>query len=233
MLTINRIKDLLNNHSVSYSNVIFWLENPKMIIDLVNKGNGTIKKEWRDAVISKDGFLVFKEGWVFVNCPEEKEYSIEELMEDRMGIKNIPHFKKYFNRYVRTWYSIFMTGYKEEGKEVEEEDSKIFDWYPIDINIFLWISGLSNKEYNVDKIVEDCIMGKEIVLENYRTRKEEVDSEILKEIVSLMPGKVIEYKNGKTNLINMFVGEYLKRLKDKNVDKAMLLTGIKTFIEQC
>ena len=55
----------------------------------------------------------------------------------------------------------------------------------------------------------------------------------MNEIVSLFPGKVDEYKKGKTNLLNMFLGEYLKRLKDKNVDKAMLLTDIKNFIEQC
>ena len=232
MLNINRIKDLLNNHSVSYSNVIFWLENPKFIIDMVNKENGTLKKIWRDAVV-KDGIVIFKEGWAFKNYPDNKEYSIEELMEDRMGIKNVPHFKKYFDRYVRTWYSFFMKGYRKEGEEIEEEDSKIFDWYPIDINTFLWISGLSNKEFNIDMLVEDCVMGKEIILENYKTKKEEVNTDIMKEIVSLFPVKVDEYKKGKTNLINMFLGEYLKRLKDKNVDKAMLLTGIKNFIEQC
>ena len=156
-------------------------------------------------------------------------------MEERMGIKNIPYFKNYFDRHVRVWHSFYQDGNRDEKGRTEfsGDYAKSLNYYPIDINTFLLISGLSNKEYNIDMIIDDCIMGKEIVLEKYKTKKEEVDIEILKEIVSLFPKKANEYRKGKTNLINMFLGEYLKRLKDKNVDKAMLLTGIKNFIEQC
>ena len=226
-INIDNIKNNLNNRSVSYSNIIFWLENPELINRLINIENSIIKKEWREATKTTNA------GWVFISYSVDKIYSTEEMLEHNMGIKNIPYFKKYFDRYVRAWYSFFMEGYREEGKEIEEENAKIFDWYPIDINMFIWISGLSNKEYNIDLMIQDCIKEKEIILENYRIKKEGVDIEIMNEIVSLFPGKVDEYKKGKTNLLNMFLGEYLKRLKDKNVDKAMLLTDIKNFIEQC
>ena len=226
-INLSYIKASLNNRTVSYSNIIFWLENPELISDLINKENGVIKKEWREATKTTNA------GLVFVNYPEEKIYSIEKMLEYNMGVKNIPYFKNYFDRYVRTWYSFFKKGYRGEDNENEEgENSKWFDYYPVDINVFIWISGLSNKDYNIDMIVEDCMKNVKIDLEKYKIKKEEIDSEILKEIISLFPGKVDEYKKGKTNLINLFLGEYLKRLKDKNVDKAMLLTGIKTFIEQ-
>ena len=251
-ISINKIKKGLVNSEVSYANIIRWLERPDVIVKLEKISKGTVKLIWDEGTRNSEGVVIINEGWKYKCYPEEREYTIEYLMKDKMGIENIPYFINYFNRYVRTWYSFFMQGYKKkyedleewEIKEVgsksewekksaaeEEEESKIFDWYPIDIKTFLWISGLSNKEYNIDMLVDDCVCGKEIVLEKYKTKKEEADSEILKEIISLFPGKVDEYKKGKTNLINMFLGEYLKRLKDKNVDKTMLLTGIKNFIE--
>lgn len=231
MLTIDRIKHTLNNHTISYSNIIFWLENVYLINHLVNVENGVLKKEWRDAVI-KDGVKILNEGWFFVNTPDDKNYTIEELLKDRMGIQNIPYFEKYFNRYVRTWYSFFMEGYREEDDKATEEKSEIFNWYPIDVNLFLWISSLSNKDYNIDLLVNDLVMGKDVKIDSYILKKQNLDETIMAEVIAALPGKVEEYKKGKTNLINLFLGEYLKRLKDKNIDKAILLTGIKNFIEQ-
>ena len=215
---------MLNNRTVSYSNIIFWLENSSLINKLLNIENGTLVKEWFE------GTKTINPGWVFRNIPEDKIYSTEELLEYNLGIKNIPYFKNYFDRYIRTWNSSFKKGYN--GELNEEEESEFFDLYPINVNTFMWISSLSNKDYNVDMLVHDCILGREIDLETYKTKKEAVDVNILTEIISLFPSKVEEYKKGKTNLINLFLGEYLKRLENKNVDKAMLLTGIKTFIEQ-
>lgn len=230
---INRVLKKINNYDVSYTNIIFWLENPTVIIKLVNIENGTIKKEWCEAKKNSDGVITINEGWRYKNYPEDKDYTIEYLMKDRMGIENIPYFINYFDRHVRVWHSYYQEGNRDENGRTEfsGEYAKSLNYYPIDIELFLEISKLSSKEYNIDMIVDDALVGKEIVFENYKTKKEEVDFEILKEIISLFPGKIDEYKKGKTNLINLFLGEYLKRLKDKNVDKAMLLTGIKNFIE--
>lgn len=58
-----------------------------------------------------------------------------------------------------------------------------------------------------------------------------LDVDILKEIYQIYPSKIEEYKNGKSNLINLFFGEYIKSLKDKNIDKNKLLTLIQTYID--
>jgi len=215
----------LNNYNKSYSNILFWLENPGEIIRIKKIEEGKLIKFW------DKGSDKINPGWCFKIEDYSSNLTIEELMKKEIGVENIPFFLKYFNRYVRPWYKKWCS--EANPPETVYFYSEVMDLFPVEIDFFITLSNISNANYNIDKIVEDALDRKEINFEDYKIKKSDLDLDILKEIVSLFPGKVDEYKKGKTNLINMFLGEYLKRLKDKNVDKAMLLTGIKNFIEQC
>ena len=60
------------------------------------------------------------------------------------------------------------------------------------------------------------------VAEIYKKKSTALDDKIVASIITDFPDKVAEYKAGKTNLINLFFGEYIKRLTDKSIDKGKL-----------
>ena len=71
-----------------------------------------------------------------------------------------------------------------------------------------------------------------LVADNFKLKASSLDLAIVNELLLAFPDKVIEYKAGKTNLINLFFGEYLKRLTDKNIDKGEIKSELTKYFNQ-
>ena len=132
-----------------------------------------------------------------------------------------------------------------------EEESRDFDkWYGRRVKPYCRANGLSVEEYPIsppllleiarhrDSSLDDvftyfehyCTAWKgHVTAEHVADVAAELaplrtglDGAILEAVLEALPGKLGEYRSGKTGLLNMFFGEYLKRLPDKNVDKNAL-----------
>ena len=114
------------------------------------------------------------------------------------------------------------------------------DDYPISPSLLLEISRLKNtdiegvityfehycKTYNGHVSIELV----ESVAESFMVKSSTLDPAIVAAIVAEFPTKLAEYKAGKTNLLNLFFGEYIKRLSDKNIDKGKLRSDLADYL---
>lgn len=188
----------LNNYSKTIPNIIYWIENEKTILDLHSIENGKIIK-------TETGFRVE---------PNEIYNTIDELISIHFGDFNKEKFIKFYYRYIKTWVN--MTGHKDKE-------------YPININDILKLSLLDKRKYNIDKIVEGHLNNinndLNIIIENNKNTEEDFNFYI-DMVLSNFPDKVEEYKNGKLGILNLFFGEIMKSLPNKNIDKSKLRNNI-------
>lgn len=230
---------MLNNYDKTYSNIIFWIENPNMVIRLANIEDGTYKSSYKEDVTEQRWnkelemwytFVLYNASMEYRCTPSDRYSDIELLLKERMGV-SVGNFKKYFNRYVRTWCK--KNGF--ENKSEDEDVSAGYNAYPVPLETFLAVCELNSSDYNIDKLMTDLETEKYIGfsdLEKYEIKKSTLDVDAIEGILAAFPDKLAEYKAGKANLLNMFFGEYMKKLADKNIDKNALRTELQSYIDK-
>ena len=206
----------LNNYTKSYSNIMNWIDNPDLVVRLANIEEGELQ-----TFIAKETKTLA--GGKMYRCVSSTKYAnVDLLMKERMDIDSVGNFMNYFNRYVRTWCQ--KNGFNDH-----------FDEYPIKLEAFLAISKLNFSDYNMDKLMEEAVNSKllepnVVMFDKYKLSKSTFDIAIINDVLAAFPDKLAEYKSGKTNLLNLFFGEYIKRLADKNIDKNLLRKDLETHI---
>jgi len=251
----------LNNYTISYSNIRFLIKNSEMVLTLNSIENGktvTVTRTTYPKININHFTIMFipiykkinklltfimkkKFSFNFIKHPEIEskikiDYftvepksiykNIDELLSSIMGVKfNKDKFIKYYNRYV-ILYS------KEKGINIDD--------FPLNINYFLKLTDINSSQYDINNIIKNLILNnipitEEIflsIISKNKKIKSNLDLDLLNPILNNLKDKVIEYKNGKINLINLFFGEYLKKLLNKNVDKKELMNNIKLYLDE-
>lgn len=218
---------MLNRYDKTYSTILFWLENPALVLRLVNIEDGILHKQVLPDTVDKNGVVIISGGTYYKVISSTKNNSILYLLKMYMGIEDIEYFIKYFNRYVRPWANNFSKEkLKIDGTPVfkmrdETEYDPIFNFFPIPIDTFITISKLSTEFYNIDNMINDLLNNIVLPIEKYKLNSS-ISYTILNDIIFENSEKIKEYFNGKIGVLNMLLGEYLKKSNDKTVNKMYL-----------
>jgi Asp-tRNA(Asn)/Glu-tRNA(Gln) amidotransferase B subunit len=125
---------------------------------------------------------------------------------------------------VRPWSNVLARKLKRKTWDEGEYD-EIFNLFPVHITKFIEVCQLDREDYDIDRMVEDLLAGQELPTERYRLVSV-VSDELLSSVLEQNAGKVTEYFGGKSGVLNMFLGEYLRKTTDKSIDKIKLRSAI-------
>jgi hypothetical protein len=203
----------LNNYEKTYNNFYFWIENVSLIKKLYIADRGEII-----SFIDKDGAKKHK------IKEDNTVFSFDDILNNFFHVKNKESFIKLYNRHIRSHCDKY---------KISDDD------FPISFEIMVEISNLDTKKYHIDDIVKSMIEKQinnlndlELIKENFIIdNSTDIDLNIISEVVNENYNKFVAYKSGQEGLINLFFGNYLKKLSNKNVNKENLMISIKKHFE--
>jgi len=195
-------RNTLCDYSKTYSNFYFWVNNENIVLKLI----------WQD--LGEDTITVEKTDINIKFNKKELNLYFDDLLLTYFDIKEKNNFIKVYNRFVRS--------YCEENK-ISDND------YPIPFEEMVKISNLEG--YNINGIVECYLQNNSCDYDLFKLKEIELNIDVITNIVKENQTKFELYKKGQTGLINLFFGLYLNTLKDKNINKEMLMNQIKNFID--
>lgn len=210
---IEKQRNFINSKD-SYGDIIEYIDSPDFYREQMSILNGSLVSYNRYCSIY---------GGICKFMRVEVNYKETVGLTDRLGIMNSVGFKNIYNRYIIPYCKT--NGIKD---------------YIIPESVFIGICNLGDG-YNIDNIVlyfeYYCSYGFNVSLDflkevsnMFKINQVGIDINIISNVIEQFPFKVQEYKNGKENLINFFFGEYLKRLKDKSIDKDVLKLSVKEYL---
>jgi aspartyl-tRNA(Asn)/glutamyl-tRNA(Gln) amidotransferase subunit B len=158
----------------------------------------------------------------FTNNYGLNDYDSSVLVDDKMSALYFEQITKHSNNYkaICNWVMVTIRGYLNENALSIEQ----FSLNPKQIAeiIALIDSGvinhtIANKKLFPALIANPSKQPKDLVEELNLAKNSDLSflNEIIDEVLSLFPEKVLEYKSGKQGLLGMFVGEVMKRSKGK------------------
>lgn len=189
---------MLNNYTASFSNILFWLENPEIIINLSNIEVGQIN-------IDKIGYTIHK---------SNKYSNINDIFKEKMNINSIGNFLKYVNRYVKPWSN-------KQNQNIDKFPMGIYDFLSIcnlshDVyNIDMIFSDIVSNNFKCIDYYEMSVDFDEDIMKfiinkfsskvnEYKEGKHGISNMIMSEYIKLSNGnqdrkflmsKIIEYLN--------------------------------------
>ena len=215
---------ILNHYDKSIANLAFWIENPELVTRLHAIEHGELRPGISE---KKEGNEIVKSR-MFYTVPAELQ-SIDTLLDRYFGVHNAKDYLKFYYRYVKTYCN-----------EMGLEDNEYF----LSLIEIRHLLNLPTGKYNMDSIVAACQEG----LEHVRAAGYWFDTELRKTLffswiedyaikavsfeqyitaaITKYPEKLDAYRKGNANLFNLFFGEVMKSLPNKNIDKQALTSEL-------
>jgi len=203
---------MLNNYNLNIENIMFWLNNEELIVRFYNIENGKFVETTNGSKL----------------IPLGEETNIETIMFNKFGVNfNKNEFINYVNRYVNPF---------------SNNTSLSMNKYPIPIEIIFKLVSLDKASHNIEminsfvfelysyyKTIDDYIL--DSIIDFYKIESNNNFDNYIEQVLTKFSDKVFEYKSGKVNLINLFFGEIMKSLPNKNIDKTNLMDKLKYYLD--
>ena len=218
---------MLVDYTKSITNVVMWIEHPEMITRLNSIERGECAQG--SAVRQEGGRDVPFAVWTVTPAPV---LDIKGLIHNHFGIVNTEGFLKFIYRYIRP---------DSSSLGLSDDD------YFMPFDEIVRISSLDRSKYNIDALVEAIIdLQVAYQLDEHEDWMAVIIDDLIPEfevkgedftpwITQAMekhPDKLEKYRAGQVGLFNLFFGEVMKTLPNKNIDKQALSNDLKTLLEK-